>query len=299
MSSNRPQNNNTNFLMGDELGPSVYRLKAAGGKYVYMNPNTFAGLVNMNVGKLNNALQNKRSSTFEKMHGNYGMRTVKHPLTRANLLKNNIVKMAGPKNPVKVNMKYSKFKAWRDARAMKAEMAKRARKQEPPRSMRNRLKSAFSPRVRTPPSVRNTSRNNNNNRESSAWGRYTNTRSRMTHPPNANYTGPNIMNSVQRVPLVKSLSNKYTEYKNLGKQLRTTSTFNPLAKARIRKQMANARKNMESKVKALLGSNAGNINRLNNKAFKNKVYTTIRANGRPMGFNVYMNSMNRYAPSYY
>ena len=281
--------------MGDELGPSVYRLKAAGGKYVYMNPNTFAGLINANVGQLNNILKNKSSNTFEKMHGNYGRRTVKHPLTRANLRKNNIVKMAGPTNPVKVNMKYSKFKAWRNARAMKAAMAKRARKQEPPRSLRNRLKTAFSPRARTP-STR-TNNQNNYNLEQNAWNKYVRNQSRIVIPRGTNYAGPAVMNDPNRSPLVRSLNEQYREYKNLGSQLRATGTFNPMVKMRIRKQMANKRKNMERKVKSLIGDNARNISRMNNKAFKSKVYTTVKANGVPMMWGAYMNANQRYRMS--
>lgn len=309
-----PSNNNTNAIMGNALGPNVYRLRINGNKGVFLNPQTLANLLGINVNKLNNTIRNKGNDNyFEKLNEIYGRRPVKNPYTRSPITKANIKKMAGPSKPVEINYSFNVKKARENA----AKLAKAREKQER-RAMIEaaggigayrmaRARQFFTlPRfMRRAPREPDNPNRNNNFREAAANARYTRNinRIKMTIPRNAQSTNwapwQEIVPWEQREPILARLRSNYENYKRKSKELKKIPMYRALAKRNARSQLAALRKRMENGVRTLVGNNAANISRLNNTAFKNKVYYTLRSNGLRMKHVAYHRWYdNQYVPSY-
>ena len=291
--SNRPKNTNTNALIGNSLGPVVYRLKSGeGNQYVFLNPSTMANLLGVNVNNLNRTLNNKgNNNVFEKLHGVYGRSPVQNPFRRGNIKRSNIVKMNGPTNPITVPLNFNKEKAKRNANKLKAMLEKQRRVVERREERERRQQEQRQERERR----RQRRQQNNNQRELETRTRYENNLRRLVTEMTVNRAPrlsawnamQSMMNDRRRQNFVSQLSANYESYKQLGKTLRTTSPFSIIQQRRLRQQMATLRTKMQNTVKTLTGNS---ISRLNNIAFKNKVYYVIRSNGKPMSvtaLNIY------------
>jgi hypothetical protein len=293
----RPKNNNTNALIGEALGPNVYRLRSGipgSGQYVFLNPSSLANLLGVNVRNLNNTLNRKgNNNTFEKVMGNYGLRVVENPYIRGPITKKNIKKMAGPSNPVNVNYSVNLNKAHRNAEKLKkaqnAQAARVKRREAREAWIRNKKQKArafFTRGLRVVAGPVSDNRTiqylNNNNRERQAILNFNRRIENIIARGQFGANNFNIMPYAVREPYMTRLTGYYDQYKELGKRLRLTPRTHIRTAFQLRRQMKNLRSRMENNAKKLVGVNAANIGRLSNNAFKNKIYTIIhKANGLP------------------
>ena len=311
--NNRPKNNNVNGLIGNALGPIVYRLKSGtGGQYVFLNPQTISNLLGVNVTRVNNNMKGKTNNNiFEKLNEIYGRRPVKNPFTRENIKKSNIMKMSGPSNPVNVSLTFNSTAAKRNANKM--EKARKKQEQNTTRALgaeaiamkrrelwmgrRDRVHQAMGiPRI----SINNLERENNL-RETAASRKFNQNLNRMINslPSNRNFSNYNFMNSTTRAPIVQRLSANYENYKRLNREFKKIPAIRVFDKRKSRQNLATLRTKIEGNVKSLIGTNANNISRLNNSSFKNKVYYTLKSNGIPMKSQASMIRYNRNQQSVY
>jgi hypothetical protein len=281
----RPKNNNTNALIGNNLGPVVYRLKSGEGEqYVFLNPKTMANLLGVNVNKLNETLNRKsNNNVFEKLHGNFGRSAVPNPFYRGNITKKNITKMNGPKNPVKTSVQFNIEKARKNANKLRLArekqqraVARREARERFVQNLRTRARSFF----RRP---QRQSNNNSNNlmRESRARERFMNSIGNMYNTiAEARGNGMTMNNIPIRASAnMTRLQTNYEAFKNLDRAHKRLSPVRLLEKRRLKQQMKTTRTRIEDLIKSLGVPEGNSINRLSVANFKNAVFGLIRKNG--------------------
>lgn len=293
MNNNRPKNNNVNGIIGNALGPSVYKFRTGnGGQYTFLNPQTLANLLGINVNKLNKTLKNKlNSNSFEKFNKTYGPRPVINPFNRKIITKSNIKKVAGPSKPVEVKYNINLSKARRNAIEMENALREQQRRAEEARGrVFPRARQVVVRRPRVPVvsnTISNTINRQSNLNELNRNKRFQENLERLVNslPRNRNIFSPNYQNMrrwSQIAPVVNRLGNGYENYIKTSKELKRMPMYRVFDKRRMRGKLASLRRSMENNVKFLIGENANNISRLNNTKFKNKVYYTLKTNGARM-----------------
>jgi len=284
----RPKNNNTNALIGNNLGPVVYRLKSGvGEQYVFLNPKTMANLLGVNVNKLNETLNRKsNNNVFEKLKGNFGRSIVENPFYRGNITKKNITKMNGPKNPVKTSFEFNIEKARKNANKLRLArekqqraVARREARERFVQNLRTRARSFF----RLPQRQPNNNNYNNTLREARARERLNNSISNMYATiAEARGNGMSMFNlptSYRFDQIARQLQTNYEAFKNLDKAHKRLSPVRLLEKRRLKQQMKTTRTRMENLIKSLGVPEGNSINRLSVANFKNAVYGVLRKNG--------------------
>lgn len=282
----RPKNNNTNALIGNNLGPVVYRLKSGvGEQYVFLNPKTMANLLGVNVNKLNETLNRKsNNNVFEKLKGNFGRSIVQNPFYRGNITKKNITKMNGPKNPVKTSVQFNMEKARKNANKLRLArekqqraVARREARERFVQNLRTRARSFF----RRPQRQQNNNNYNNTLREARARERLINSIGNMYNTiAEARGNGMTMNNIPIRASanMARLLTN-YEAFKNLDRAHKRLSPVRLLEKRRLKQQMKTTRTRIENLIKSLGVPEGNSINRLSVANFKNAVYGVLRKNG--------------------
>jgi len=282
----RPKNNNTNALIGNNLGPVVYRLKSGvGEQYVFLNPKTMANLLGVNVNKLNETLNRKsNNNVFEKLKGNFGRSIVQNPFYRGNITKKNITKMNGPKNPVKTSVQFNIEKARKNANKLRLArekqqraVARREARERFVQNLRTRARSFF----RRPQRQQNNNNYNNTLREARARERLINSIGNMYNTiAEARGNGMTMNNIPIRASanMARLLTN-YEAFKNLDRAHKRLSPVRLLEKRRLKQQMKTTRTRIENLIKSLGVPEGNSINRLSVANFKNAVYGVLRKNG--------------------
>lgn len=288
----RPKNNNTNALIGNNLGPVVYRLKSGvGEQYVFLNPKTMANLLGVNVNKLNETINKKpngrnrnSNNVIEKLHGNFGRTPVQNPFYRGNITKKNITKMNGPKNPVKTSVQFNIEKARKNANKLRLArekqqraVARREARERFVQNLRTRARSFF----RRPQRQQNNNNYNNTLREYRAGERLTNSISNMYATiAEARGNGMSWYNIPTRARAnMTRLENNYEAFKILDRAHKRLSPVRLLEKRRLKQQMKTTRTRMENLIRTLAIPESNSINRLSNANFKNAVFGLIRKGG--------------------
>jgi hypothetical protein len=282
----RPKNNNTNALIGNNLGPVVYRLKSGvGEQYVFLNPKTMANLLGVNVNKLNETLNRKsNNNVFEKLKGNFGRSIVQNPFYRGNITKKNITKMNGPKNPVKTSVQFNMEKARKNANKLRLArekqqraVARREARERFVQNLRTRARSFF----RRPQRQQNNNNYNNTLREARARERLINSIGNMYNTiAEARGNGMTMNNIPIRARAnMTRLQTNYEAFKNLDRAHKRLSPVRLLEKRRLKQQMKTTRTRIENLIKSLGVPEGNSINRLSVANFKNAVYGVLRKNG--------------------